>query len=153
MKALRRKDRAITDDEAMAVLKKAEFGVLSTVSPDGKPYGIPLNYCVIDRCIYFHCALEGQKIDHIEQNRSVSFCAVGDCEILPAQFATRYESAIVTGEIEEIFDEKKQLALEGLLKKYSSNHFDKGLEYIESLKAKTRVFGISIGHLSGKARK
>jgi nitroimidazol reductase NimA-like FMN-containing flavoprotein (pyridoxamine 5'-phosphate oxidase superfamily) len=153
MRTLRRTDRAITDEEAMAVLEKAQFGVLSTVSADGKPYGVPLNYCVIDRCIYFHCAIEGQKIDHIEQNTSVSFCAVGDTEILPEKFATRYESVIVSGEAAEIFDEHKQMALEGLLRKYSSNHFDKGLEYIENLKAKTRVFGISIRHLSGKARR
>ena len=153
MRELRRKDRAITDDEAIAILNKAEYGVLSTVSPDGKPYGVPLNFCIIDNCIYFHCAIEGQKIDNIEKNKSVSFCAVGDTEILADKFGTKYESVIVSGEVEEIFDDNKQVALRGMLKKYSSNYFEKGLEYIESLKAKTRVFKVSIIHLSGKARR
>ena len=153
MKELRRKDRVITEEEAMALLSRAEYGVLSTVSENGKPYGVPLNFCIIDHCIYFHCAVEGRKIDNIKQNKSVSFCTVGNTEILPDQFGTKYESAIVSGEVEEVFDDDKQIALEGLLHKYSPDFIDKGLKYIEVLREKTRVFKITINSLSGKARK
>jgi len=153
MKEFRRKDHAITEEEAIALLKKAEYGVLSTVTENGKPYGVPLNFCIIDHCIYFHCAVEGQKIDNIKQNKSVSFCAVGNTEILPDKFGTKYESVIVSGEIEEVFDVNKQLALEGLLHKYSPEFIDKGIKYIEGLKEKARVFKITINKLTGKARK
>lgn len=153
MRKLRRKDRAITDKEAIAILDQAEYGVLSTVSADGKPYGVPLNFCVIDHCIYFHCAVEGHKIDNIKQNKHVSFCAVGDTEILPDKFGTKYESVIVSGEIEEVFGEDKQKALEGMLKKYSAGFFENGLAYIKTLKEKTRVFKIKVIELSGKSRK
>ena len=152
MKELRRKDRAITEEEATALLNKAEYGVLSTVSEKGKPYGVPLNFCVIDHCIYFHCAVEGQKIDNINQNKSVSFCAVGNTELLPEKFGTKYESIIVSGEVEEVFDTNKQSAMEGLLHKYSSEFFDQGIKYIEGLRDKTRVFKITINKLTGKAR-
>ena len=153
MKELRRKDRAIMEEEAMALLSSAEYGVLSTVSDNGQPYGVPLNFCVIGRCIYFHCAIEGRKINNIKHNNSVSFCTVGNTEILPDQFGTKYESAIVSGEIEEVFDDSKQIALEGLLHKYSPDFFDKGSKYIEAMREKTRVFKITIRNLSGKARK
>jgi len=153
MKELRRKDRAITEEEAIALLNRAEYGVLSTVAENGKPYGLPLNFCVIDHCIYFHCATEGQKIDNIKQNKSVSFCVVGNTEILPDQFGTRYESVIVSGEVEEVFDMNKQIALEGLLRKYSQEFFDKGIKYIEGLREKTRVFKITINNVTGKARR
>ena len=153
MKELRRQDRAITEEEALALLIKAEYGVLSTVTETGKPYGVPLNFCVMDRCIYFHCAVEGQKIDNIKHNKSVSFCAVGNTEILPDKFGTKYESVIVSGEVEEVFDMNKQLALEGLLHKYSLEFINQGIKYIEGLKEKTRVFKITINKLSGKARK
>ncbi len=153
MKELRRKDRAIPEEEAIAILHKAEYGVLSSVTADGKPYGVPLSFCLIDRCLYFHCAVEGQNIDNIRQNNSVSFCAVQNTEVLPDKFATKYESVIVAGEVEEVFDLNKQIALEGLLHKYSSEFFDKGLKYIEGLKEKTRVFKIAIAELTGKARK
>lgn len=153
MKELRRKDRAITEEEAVALLNRAEFGVLSTVAENGKPYGVPLSFCVIEHCIYFHCAVEGQKIDNFEHNKSVSFCAVGKTEILPDKFGTKYESVIASGEIEEVYDMDKQLALEGLLHKYSPEFIDKGIEYIEGLREKTRVFKITIHKLTGKARK
>jgi len=153
MKQLRRKDHAISQEEAMAILKKAEYGVVSTISENGKPYGVPLNFCIIDHCVYFHCAVEGQKIDNIKQNKFVSFCAVGDSEILPDRFDTKYESVIVTGEVEEVFDRNKQIALEGLLHKYSPKYFDKGIKYIESQREKTRVFKIAINKLTGKAQK
>ncbi len=152
MKELRRKDRAITEEEAIALLNKAEYGVLSTVTENGKPYGVPLNYCIINHCIYFHCAVEGQKIDNIKQNNSVSFCAVGNTEILPDKFGTKYESVIVSGEVEEVFDMNKQIALEGLVHKYSAEFIDKGIKYIEGLREKTRVFKITINKLTGKAR-
>lgn len=153
MKELRRKDRGVTEEEAIALLNKAEYGVLSTVTENGKPYGVPLNFCIIDHGIYFHCAVEGQKIDNIKQNKSVSFCAVGNTEILPDKFGTKYESVIVSGEIEEVFDMNKQVALEGLLHKYSPEFIDKGIKYIEGLREKTRVFKITIDKLSGKARR
>ena len=153
MKELRRKDRAITEEEAVALLNRAEYGVLSTVSENAEPYGVPLNFCVIDHCIYFHCAIEGQKIDNFEYNKSVSFCAVGNTQILSDKFGTKYESVIAAGDIEEVFDVDKQLALEGLLHKYSPEFIEKGLEYIESLKEKTRVFKITIHKLTGKARR
>ena len=152
MKKLRRKDRAITEEEAVALLNKAEYGVLSTVSENGKPYGVPLNFCIINDCIYFHCAVEGQKIDNIKQNKFVSFCAVGNTELLPDKFGTKYESIIVSGEVEEVFDMNKQMAMEGLLHKYSSEFFNKGIKYIEGLRDKTRVFKITINTLTGKAR-
>ena len=48
MNELRRKDRAIAEEESIELLNKADYGVLSTVSKDGKPYGIPLNFCIIE---------------------------------------------------------------------------------------------------------
>ena len=153
MKEPRRKDRAISEEEAIAILNRVEYGVLSTVSENGKPYGVPLNFCMVDNCIYFHCAVEGQKIDNIKQNKSVSFCTVGRTEILPDKFGTKYESVIVSGEVEEVFELDKQRGLEGLLYKYSPDFIDQGKKYIDTLRDKTRVFKITINSLSGKARR
>ena len=64
MTELPRKDRAIPEAEAKALLSKAEYGILSTVSDDGQPYGVPLNFCIVENCIYFHCAIEGRLIEN-----------------------------------------------------------------------------------------
>ncbi len=124
---------------------------MSTVSEDRIPYGIPLNFCVIDDRIYFHCATEGHKLDNIAHNANVSFCAVGDTCVLPEQFSTKYESVVVFGTASEVFDQEKQMALEGLLSKYSPNHYSEGLKYIGTLLEMTRVFGISIVSIAGKS--
>lgn len=150
---MRRKDRMITNTETLSILGKGEYGVLSAVSSDSEPYGVPLNYCLINECIYFHCAVEGKKIRNINNNPNVSFCVVGKTEVLPDKFGTHYESCIVQGLASEAFGEEKQLALEGLIHKYSENFVSEGLKYIEKLKDKTRVFKISIESISGKAKK
>jgi hypothetical protein len=150
---MRRSDRQISYEEAIHILQKAEYGVMSTVSGDRIPYGVPLNFCVIENHIYFHSASEGHKIDNITNNPNVSFCAVGETCVLPEQFGTKYESAIVFGTASEVFEKEKWMALEGLLSKYSWNHYSEGLKYIQSHFEKTRVFKISIETITGKSRK
>ena len=119
---MRRKDRLIPGEEAIALLKKAEYGILSTVSENGEPYGVPLGFCLIGKCIYFHSALEGQKINNITLNSSVSFCVVGRTKVLPGEFSTEYESVIIGGDAKEVFGKEKLSALEGLVKKYSPEY-------------------------------
>lgn len=150
---MRRDDRAITEKEAIELLNRSEYGVLSMVDENGEPYAVPLNFCIIEHCIYFHCAVEGQKINNILRNKSVSFCVIGSTDILPDKFSTKYESTMVSGEAEEVFNMNKQLALEELLRKYSPDFIDKGKQYIAVAKDKTRIFKIIIKKLTGKARK
>lgn len=153
MKELRRKDREISQEEALSILSAAEYGYLSTATPDATPYGVPLSFCVQEGNIYFHCAMEGRKLDNLRQNPAVSFCAVGRTQMMPEKFGTQYESAIAAGEAQEVFDGEKQAALEGLVQKYSPEHIESGAKYIDALTHKTRVFKIVINALSGKSRK
>lgn len=153
MNEIRRRDRAITEDEALSILNSAEYGVLSTASVEALPYGIPLSFCFINGCIYFHCAMEGRKIDNLESNKTVSFCAVGKTEIMPSKFGTKYESVILSGVATEVFNDEKQLALEGLVLKYSSEFIESGAKYIDALTHKTRVFKIVADNITGKSRK
>jgi len=153
MKTLRREDRAISEVEAKELLRKAEYGILSTVSEDRQPYGVPLNFCFVEDCLYFHHAVEGHLIENITNNPFVSFCTVGDTEIMPEKFGTLYESVILSGNIEEVFEAQKQAGLEGIVAKYSSNFTEAGREYIEKLWDRTRVFRITITDISGKVRR
>jgi nitroimidazol reductase NimA-like FMN-containing flavoprotein (pyridoxamine 5'-phosphate oxidase superfamily) len=114
---------------------------------------VPVSYCVVDGAIYFHCAVEGHKLDNIQDNPRISFCVVGETELLPAEFATRYESCIVQGAASEALGEEKGRALEGLVRKYSPAFVTEGRAYIEQQWARTRVFRISVESISGKARR
>lgn len=150
---LRRKDRGLTEPETRKLLEQGEYGVLSTCSADGQPYGVPLSYCVVDNAIYFHSALEGHKLDNLADNTRASFCVVGATEVLPEKFSTRYESVIVSGSVIEAFDDEKKRGMEGLVDKYSSEHREKGLGYIAADSHKTKVFKLAIESICGKARR
>jgi nitroimidazol reductase NimA-like FMN-containing flavoprotein (pyridoxamine 5'-phosphate oxidase superfamily) len=149
---IRRSDRAISDSRAREILAKGEYGVLSTVSNGGQPYGVPVNYACTQEFIYFHCATQGQKLQNLSGNNQVSFCVVGETEVLPEQFATKYESAIVFGQALEVFEEEKRQVLLELVKKYSPEFIEKGRQYIESDERKTRVYKIVIEAVTGKSR-
>ena len=56
---IRRDDRALTNEQALEILRKGEYGVLSTVSQDGQPYGVPVSFAYADHALYFHGAVEG----------------------------------------------------------------------------------------------
>jgi len=150
MRELRRKDKQISLEEAQILLTVSEQGILSTVDTEGQPYGVPLNYVYTNEAIYFHCALSGHKIDNIENNPKVSFCVVGDIEILPADFSTNFVSTVVFGVASEVLGEERFNSLMALLKKYSPDYLEEGKKYIEKLDKVTKVIKIDIQQISGK---
>lgn len=151
---LRREDRRLDDDAAMDLLKRGEYGILSTTGADGRPYGIPVNYVVEEDAILFHCAKEGRKIENIMANPVASFCVVGRTELVPEKFSTRYESVVVSGTADLIEDVTlKREALRALIAKYASDHAVAGEAYMDKLMDRTAIVRIAIDHLAGKARK
>lgn len=151
---LRRDDRRLEDMAAMALLKDGEYGILSTSDDNHQPYGVPVNYAVMDAHIFFHCATQGHKLDNILANRKVSFCVVGATQVLAETFSTRYESVIVSGLADIIEDPVlKRKALRALIVKYAPEHISAGETYMDKLFDKTTVVRISIDHRCGKARR
>lgn len=152
-KEMRRKDRQIFDDEVQEIIAKGEYGILATVNENGYPYTTPLSYVYFDGSIYFHCAQVGQKLDNIQRNNKVSFCIVRNTEVLPQEFATKYESVVIFGQANEVTDELKEIALLKLIEKYSPDFLEEGKQYIENAKAQTVIIKIDIEHVTGKARR
>jgi len=115
---------------------------------------VPLSYSLSkdEAAIYFHSAREGRKLDIIAENNRASFAVVGKSEVIAEKFSMRYESAIVKGYVEEVFGPEKQLALEGLLQKYSPHYLAEGRRYIQKNYNLTAVLKLLIQEISGKAR-
>jgi nitroimidazol reductase NimA-like FMN-containing flavoprotein (pyridoxamine 5'-phosphate oxidase superfamily) len=150
---MRRKDREISEQEARQLLAQGEYGVLSTVSPDGAPYGVPISYVYHQGEIFFHSAPEGRKVEYLTAGARASFCVVGATEILPEKFSTRYESAIASGEIRELDGDEKRAALTRLVEKYAPEFRPQGEAYIAQAEDTTRVFALCVRHLTGKRRR
>ncbi len=149
MRRVRDTEKQVARDEAMSILKAAEYGVLSTVDKDGQPYGVPLNYIVLDEAIYLHCALTGHKLDNISQNSQVCFTVVGYSEIVPSSFTAKYESVIVFGKAILADEAEKIKMLTALVKKYSPEFQDKGMKVIDAFKDKCAVIRIKIDDITG----
>ena len=41
---VRRQNRLMPEDKAYQLLQEGEYGVMSMITPEGMPYGIPINY-------------------------------------------------------------------------------------------------------------
>ena len=118
MMEMRRKDRALTEEETYQLLKECEYGVLSTISEDGMPYGLPISFALVDNVIYMHGAkAEGHKILNIKHCNKATFTVVDNVELLPQSFATKYMSAIAFGKVTIVDDEgEKRKGIESILK-------------------------------------
>ena len=152
-KKMRRKDRELDMTETIEILKNCDYGILSTAGENGYAYGVPVSYVYINNSIYFHCAVEGQKLDNLINNNKVSFCVVGQTCILPDKFSTTYESVIIFGKANEIYDDEKNTIMLEILNKYSKGYIEKGKEHIKNASARAKVIKINIEHISGKARR
>jgi len=149
---MRRSDRKTTEKEAIEILIKCSYGVLSTISDSGYPYGVPVNYIYDNGCIYFHCAADkGHKLKNIESNPNVCFTVVGNEMIIPEKFTTSYESVIVFGTAEKINGVNKQTALERIIEKYSPDFKENGLEYITKAFEATDIIKITPLQITGKS--
>lgn len=152
---LRRKDRALSTDEAKAFLEKEECGVLSVLGDDGYPYGVPVNYAFADNCIYIHGFLEGHKMDAVKKYPKVCFTVFGDTEVLPVEISTNYTSVILFGNAEVIpleNETERKTALEAILFKYCEDN-ESTNSYLQQNKAQTNVIKITIEHMAGKRRR
>lgn len=150
---MRKQDRKMTEEEAIDLLIRGEYGILSTTDQNGYAYGVPLSYVYSERSILFHSATVGHKLDNINNNEKVSFCVVGNTEIIPEKFTTKFESVIVFGRVTILEGEDKKRGLLALVEKYSKDFLEKGKAYIDSDMILTTVFKVDIEHFSGKQRK
>lgn len=150
---IRRKERALDNEKALEMLRNGEYGVLSTVGENGYAYGVPLNYVYMNEAVYFHCAVEGHKLNNIRHNDHVSFCVVGSAQPIPEEFSTVYSSTILFGKAVEVEDTEKEKALEAIVSKYSPEYIEKGKQMIQKAWKGTKVFKINIEHISAKKGK
>lgn len=151
MREMRRANRQITsEDEVIEILNKGDYGILATVDSSGQPYGAPVNYVYANGVIYFHCALEGHKLDNMRENNKISFTVIGSDEIIREKFTTQYSSVIVFGKAEEVDDSEKEEALKLIIQRFSPDFLEEGLAYIQKLKHRTGVVKLTIDHMTGK---
>lgn len=153
---MRRARQQTSEEEARQILEAGTSGVLALSGDDGYNYAVPISYAVDGSKIYFHAAPTGHKIDSIRRNDRVSFCVIGQDQILPEKFTTCFKSAIAFGRmriVENDDDPEKRRGLDLLADKYSPT-VDSAEREKEMLKMRACVvLVLDIEHLTGKVAK
>jgi len=133
---MRLSDQEITSQAAIeAIIEEAKFCRLGLVDGD-QPYVVPLLFGYQDKTLYFHCALEGRKIDIIKKNPKVCFEVDVSTKLIGAEEACswdlKYKSVIGFGKaylVEDLDEKKKGFRI--LMAHYSSKTYhipDKDIE-------------------------
>ena len=114
---------------ALEVLDKAPYVTVSMTRPDGTPYGLPLSLARTDeKTFYFHCALEGDKLDCIAHNPTL-----------------QYRSATAVGKAEMVTDREEKIAgLRAICQRFLPHHMDAFDDAIARSLERTAVVRITL---------
>ena len=156
---MRKASRQMDATFALEVLDKAPYVTVSFTRPDGTPYGVPLSLArTDDKTIYFHCAMEGEKLDCIAANPNVALSAVTKCAptIGPKDdsFTLQYKSAMAIGVAELVTDRNEKIeALRAICQRFLPRHMDAFDAAIERSLARTAVVRITLSESPTGKRK
>ena len=151
---MRRIDREMDSLFALQILDKCPYAVLSMITSENAPYCIPLSIVRIGNKIYFHSAKEGRKISTLRQHSQVCLSCVGDIHCMENKFTLEYESAVINGIAQEVFnEEEKILALRKICEKYTPLNMKEFDNAIERSLSRTAVWEIEIESITGKRKK
>ena len=149
---MRRFKQELSSKDTVKILENGSHGVLAVLSDGGYPYAVPLSYVYADGKLYFHCAVQGHKLDALQRNSKASFCVVTRDLVVPERITSIYESAIAFGHAKLVQDDaEKRSVLRCLAQKYSSVYAEKNEAEIESSWDRVCVVVLEIEHLTGKA--
>lgn len=147
---MRKISRRLSAERALEIFDKAPYVTVSMVRPDGIPYGLPLSLVRSDeRTFYFHCAGEGEKIDCLKANPTVSLSAVSRCKPVFEEeknnFTEHYDSAVAVGKAEFVIDkEEKTEALRLLCLRFLPDYMSHFEEAVERSLDRTTIVRITL---------
>ena len=102
---MRRKDRERDRAFAYDVIDRCEYGVAAMAGEGGAPYCVPLSLVRLGDTLYFHCALEGTKLDCLRRSPRVCVSFVASNQAAQDKFTTYFQSANVIGTAAEVTEE------------------------------------------------
>ena len=110
---MRRNDKKIDDEAIINQILSNSLVCRIGLFDEEYPYIVAMNYGYKNKALYFHCAVEGKKIELIRKNNKVGFEIEAPYEImkydLSCKWTTKYRSIMGTGSIEIINDLDKKI--------------------------------------------
>lgn len=152
---MRRSRQALSAAACEEILEAGTSGVLALADAEGFPYTVPLSYLYSGGRIWFHCATAGCKLDLMRANPQASFCVIGQDQVVPAEYTTRYRSVVARGILREVTDEAaKREAIRRLTRKYAPAEPEEAMEAeIRQYWNALCILELEITQLTGKQSK
>ena len=147
---MRKASREMDAAFALEVFDKAPYITVSFTRADGTPYGVPLSLArTDDNTFYFHCALEGDKLDCIATNPKVALSAVTKCAptVGPkdGSFTLQFKSAMAVGMAEIVTDRDEKIeAMRVICQRFLPKHMDAFDDAIARSLERTAVVKITL---------
>ena len=117
---------------------------------NGYPYGVPMNFFILDGKLYFHCAMQGHKLDAIRADDKVCFTVLSDPARNPGEWWNCCTSVICFGRISEVKeDERKNALLRNLGEKLFPPGYDIEADMARNA-SRALILEFTIDHMSGK---
>ena len=147
-----RKNRQISMEECIDVLKRETRGVLSVLGDAEYPYGMPMNHYYNDEdgCIYFHCGRGGHRMDALKKHDKVSFCVYEQGVRAEGEWALNVRSVIAFGRMDVIDDMDIIIDITTKLSYKFTQDVEYILEEIQNHAKKTLLLRLNIEHMCGK---
>ncbi|MCP4583903.1 MAG: pyridoxamine 5'-phosphate oxidase family protein [candidate division Zixibacteria bacterium] len=152
---LTRSDKEITEQtELEAIIKRGLYTTIAMCRND-EPYIVTMNYGYDQQknALYFHAALEGLKLEFIEQNSAICATIIEDLGYQQGECNHHYRSLIIRGQMSIIEDlaEKKQ-ALQIMIDdlEESPKEVEAKLLKNDDTYEKVTILRLDIEELSGK---
>ncbi len=148
---MRRKDKQIQDPAVIEAIIRRSLVCRLAMADGDRPYLVPISFGYRDRCLYFHSAGEGRKIDILKKNPRVCFEFDVDLNLKksdrPCRWGMKFKSAIGFGSARFIDDpEEKRFALSAILSQYSNERFEMSDAELNGV----TVFCVKIEQITGK---
>lgn len=153
---MRRKDREITEYDAIARIINDCYCCRLGLNDEGKVYIVPLSFGFEKKgtrcCFYFHGAKEGRKIELITRTHSAGFELDTNYQIHIAGTAcgcsARFQSIIGTGTVTFVEDREEKIhALQCIMRHYTGKEQE---DFPENALYATAVFKLEVEEMTCK---
>lgn len=153
---MRRKDREVTDFEAIVSIIDACDIIRIGLADDDFPYIVPVNFAYTadnqEICFYIHGAMVGRKYEMLMKNPHCSFemdiPLKMECLVEQKDVTMRYKSVMGKCDVEFLEGEARQSAIDDvIMARYEET---KDFEYNKDVVKRTAVFKLKVIEISAK---
>ena len=147
------KERMLSEEDVMRIIRSQNYGILSVHGDDGFPYGVPVNYAFVDGRFLIHGACENShRMDGIRRDARVCFTIVDRHDLQEEEYTTAYSSVVVFGTAAVLnTDGEKQDAMRALVRTLTPAAYAKVCDGCVSESGGYSIVAITPLHMTGKS--